>query len=86
MTRRDALLLCVLALLPAIAHAPAWWEGRLLAPGDGAALHFPLRTEVWRAYERGDLPTWNPSVFSGTPLLAAYRPGALYPPMPGGRI
>jgi hypothetical protein len=82
MNRRDALLLVLLALLPALAHAPAWREGRLLGPGDGAALHFPLRTEVWRAYERGDLPTWNPSVFSGTPLLAAYRPGAFYPPMP----
>jgi hypothetical protein len=82
MTFRDALLLALLAVLPALAHAPAWWEGRLLGPGDGAALHFPLRTEVWRAYERGDLPTWNPSVFSGTPLLAAYRPGAFYPPMP----
>ena len=82
MSRRDALLMGLLAMLPALAHAPAWREGRLLGPGDGAALHFPLRTEVWRAYERGDLPTWNPSAFSGTPLLGAYRPGAFYPLMP----
>ena len=82
MTRRDVLLLAVLAVLPVLAHAPAWWESRLLGPGDGAALHYPLRFEVWRAYARGELPTWNPGVFSGTPLLAAYRPGAFYPPVP----
>src|SRR6185295_18085132 len=63
-------------------HAPACWESRLLGPGDGAALHYPLRFEVWRAYARGELPTWNPGAFSGTPLLAAYRPGAFYPPVP----
>src|SRR5262245_40464796 len=79
--RRDAAVLLLLAVLPAIAYAPAWSAGRLLGPGDGAALHFPLRALVWESYRRGDLPGWNPTVFLGTPLLAAYRPGALYPPM-----
>ena len=32
-------------------------------------------------YARGELPTWNPTIFSGTPLLASYRPGALHPLM-----
>jgi hypothetical protein len=41
-----------------------------------------MRVEVFRAYARGDLPSWNPGIFSGTPLLAAYRPGALHPLMP----
>jgi len=71
----------LLAILPAIAHAPAWLEGRLLGPGDGSALHYPLRAEVWSAWRRGELPAWNPWIFSGTPLLAAYRPGALHPLM-----
>src|SRR5438034_257650 len=79
--RRDALALALLALLPIVAHAPAWWESRLLGPGDGAALHFPLRALVWQAYQRGELPGWNPTIFLGTPLLAAYRPGAFFPPM-----
>ena len=48
-------------------------------PGDGAALHFPLRAAVWEAYRSGELPAWNPAIFLGTPLLAAYRPGAFYP-------
>lgn len=81
MTRRDLPALLLLALLPILALAPAWWEGRLLGPGDGEALHYPLRAAVWRAYRAGEVPSWNPAIFSGTPLLAAYRPGALYPPM-----
>jgi hypothetical protein len=80
--RRDVFLLLLLAALPAVAYAPAWAGHRLLGPGDGAALHFPLRALVWESYARGELPEWNPTIFLGTPLLAAYRPGALHPLMP----
>ncbi len=78
---RDVRVLTLLGLLPLLAHAPAWWESRLLGPGDGAALHLPLRAQSWAALAQGELPFWNPTIFSGTPLLAAYRAGALYPPM-----
>ena len=81
MTRRDLPAILLLALLPVAALGPAWWEGRLLGPGDGEVLHYPLRAAVWRAYRAGEMPSWNPALFSGTPLLAAYRPGALYPLM-----
>jgi Bacterial membrane protein YfhO len=80
-TRRDLIALLILSVLPVIALAPGWWEGRLLGPGDGAMLHYPLRAAVWEAYHHGRLPFWNPRAFSGMPLLASYRPGALYPPM-----
>ena len=80
--RRDLLLMALLAALPVIAHAPAWWEGRLIGPGDGAALHFPLRAAAWDAWRHGELPSWNRGIFLGAPLLASYRPGALYPLMP----
>jgi hypothetical protein len=80
--RREFLLLLLLAAAPVVAYAPAWRTGRLLAPAEGAALHLPLRVEVFRAWARGEIPSWNPAIFSGTPLLAAYRPGALHPLMP----
>ena len=82
MRRRDFVFLALLAALPVLAHAPCWWDGRLLGPGDGAALHFPLRALVWEAYRGGEVPAWNPTIFLGTPLLAAYRPGAFHPVMP----
>jgi hypothetical protein len=80
--RRDAAVLVLVAALPVLAYAPAWASGRLLGPGDGAALHFPLRALVWESYRKGDLPGWNPTIFLGAPLLAAYRAGAFYPLMP----
>ena len=78
---REILLLLLLAAAPVLAFAPAWQAGRLLAPGQAAQRDLPLRVEAWQALARGELPSWNPSVFSGTPLLAAYRPGALHPAM-----
>lgn len=78
---RQRLALALLVLLPIVAHAPAWWDGRLVGPGDAGAMHYPLRRWVWEAWRNGELPSWNPQAFSGTPLLAAYRGGALYPPM-----
>ena len=82
MSGRGFVFVALLVALPALAHFPCWWDGRLLGPGDGAALHFPLRSLVWEAYRGGELPAWNPAIFLGTPLLAAYRPGALFPAMP----
>ncbi len=79
--RREWLLLLLLAAAPLVAYAPAWHEGRLLAPGAGAALDLPLRVEVFRAWRSGEVPSWNGAIFSGTPLLASYRPGALHPLM-----
>ncbi|HXY38598.1 MAG TPA: hypothetical protein VEQ10_02965, partial [Vicinamibacteria bacterium] len=79
---REIPLLLLLAAAPLLAYAPALHAGRLLAPGDGAALHLPLRVETWRAFARGELPSWNASAFCGTPLLSSYRPGALHPLMP----
>jgi hypothetical protein len=81
LSRRSALVLGLLFLMPAAAHAPAWLNDRLLGPGDGTFLHYPLRAEAWRALRRGELPAWSPAVFGGTPLLASYRPGALNPLM-----
>ena len=78
---RERLVLALLALAPVIALSPALLEDRIVSPGDGAFLHFPLRAAVWQAVRHGELPSWNGAIFSGTPLLAAYRPGALYPPM-----
>ena len=79
---RDAALPLLLAALPLVAFAPALWERRLLGPGDGAALHFPLRAAAWETWRGGEVPGWNPGIFLGTPLLAAYRPGLFFPLMP----
>jgi len=77
--RLDRFVVPLLAVLPVLAYLPALAQGRLLGPGDGAALHYPLRTAVWQYLREGALPGWNHSIFGGTPLLGAYRHGALHP-------
>ena len=78
----DALALLVLSIFPLIAYLEPLLDHRLLGPGDGVALHLPLRTEAFRAYRALDWPFLNTREFLGTPLLAAYRGGVLYPLTP----
>lgn len=75
----DAFALAVLAVFPLIAYAEPLLEHRLLGPGDGVALHLPMRAEAFAAYRSGHLPFLNTREFLGTPLLPAYRGGVLYP-------
>jgi len=81
--RADIGVAALLAALPLAALFPAIAEGRLLAPGDGFALHYPLRAAAWEALESRRVPGWNHDIFGGTPLLAAFRPGAIHPLMLG---
>jgi hypothetical protein len=75
----DAFALLVLAVFPLIAYLEPVLDHRLLGPGDGVALHLPLRTEAFRAYREFSWPFLNTREFLGTPLLGAYRGGVLYP-------
>ncbi len=75
----DVFALLVLAVFPLIAYIEPLLEHRLLGPGDGVALHLPLRTEAFEAYRNFSLPFLNTREFLGTPLLGAYRGGVLYP-------
>lgn len=77
--RGDVFALLVLAVFPLIAYLEPLLDHRLLGPGDGVALHLPLRTEAFRAYREISWPFLNTKEFLGTPLLAAYRGGVLYP-------
>ena len=77
--RGDVFALLVLAVFPLLAYAEPLFEHRLLGPGDGVALHLPLRTEAFKAYRHFSMPFLNTREFLGTPLLAAYRGGVLYP-------
>ena len=75
----DVFALLILLIFPFVAYVEPLLEHRLLGPGDGVALHLPLRTEAFRAYSDFSLPFLNTREFLGTPLLAAYRGGVLYP-------
>ena len=83
MTWRDALLLALLLAPPGVRLRP----GMVARGACWARVTAPLFTS--RCAPRSGAPTSAascrpgiPSSFSGTPLLAAYRPGAFYPLMP----
>jgi 4-amino-4-deoxy-L-arabinose transferase-like glycosyltransferase len=77
---RRILTAAALILLPLIYFYPAVLGDITLAPGDGWTQIFGIRALIGQMIARGELPLWNPYVFSGMPLLASIQPGALYPP------
>ena len=62
----------LLFIIPAAIGHPAIF-------GDNATQNEPLRWLVGMDWRRGILPAWNPFDWSGTPLLAGFNAGALYP-------
>jgi hypothetical protein len=55
--------------------------GHLLITGDNLQQNYPLHVLVGSALRHGQLPFWNPYIFSGTPLMADFNAGAFYPLM-----
>ena len=47
---------------------------------DLANYFYPLRFSLYESYKSGELPLWDRHFAQGFPLLAAFQPGAFYPP------
>jgi hypothetical protein len=70
----------VLIGIPAAAFIlPDLLGGHLVMTGDNVQQNYPLHVLAGSMLRRGQLPFWNPYEFSGTPLLAGFNAGALYP-------
>jgi hypothetical protein len=70
----------VLIGIPAAAFiVPDLWGGHLLMTGDNLQQNYPLHVLVGSMLRHGQLPLWNQYIFSGSPLLAGFNAGALYP-------
>jgi hypothetical protein len=69
-----------LTAVPAAAFIlPDLFGGHLLMAGDNVQQNYPLHVLVGSMWRRGELPFWNQYIFSGSPLLAGFNAGALYP-------
>ncbi len=71
-----ALVAMVIALLTLYRRLVA---GRVLAGGDLHLYFFPYWVAVSKAFQAGKLPSWNPYLFAGAPLLANSQAGVFYP-------
>lgn len=75
----DRIALGVLLLVPVILYLPFSIVGHPLVPGDDLTQNYPLRVLSGDLLRAGHLPAWDPLIWSGTPLLAGWNAGALYP-------
>ncbi|WP_298335200.1 hypothetical protein [Ferrimicrobium sp.] len=70
-----------LALLPILVIVIPALLGHPPILGDNATQNISFRWLVGQDYRAGHLPTWDPFNWDGTPLLAGFNAGALYPLM-----
>lgn len=77
--RGDRLALGVLVLLPVLIIVPFALIGHPLLQGDNLTQNYPLRVLAGEELRAGHLPTWDSLIWSGTPLLAGWNAGALFP-------
>ncbi len=81
--RADKWAVALFVAIPFVMGVPPALVGRPLFPGSGTAdnltQNFPLRVLSGELLRHGHLPLWDPYIWSGTPLLAGWNAGSLYP-------
>jgi len=75
----DAVAISVLVALPVLVFGVPALLGHAVLPGDDLTQNFPLRVLAGRELRAGQLPLYDPYIWSGAPLLAGWNAGALYP-------
>jgi hypothetical protein len=71
--------LILIAVPAGVFVLPDLISGHLLMTGDNAQQNYPLHVLVGSMLRHGQLPFWDPYIFSGSPLLAGFNAGAFYP-------
>lgn len=77
--KTDHLALLAVTLAPICYFLPALRSQLVLGPDDGMLFNVPLRVAAAQMVRSGQLPLWNPYIFSGMPMLAAAQGGFLFP-------
>ncbi|MGH9046580.1 MAG: hypothetical protein ACRDVW_04620, partial [Acidimicrobiales bacterium] len=68
-----------LAILPVLVFAIPAMIGRPAISFDNLLQNFPLRVLAGSDIRQGHLPLWNPTIWSGSPLLGGLNGGSFYP-------
>lgn len=79
LTRADLAVVALYIALPTALYLPFSVAGRPLMVGDDLYQNYPLRVLAGRFLAAGQIPAWDPFIWSGTPLLAGWNAGALFP-------
>jgi len=68
-----------LIVLPVLVFAVPAMIGRPAISYDNLLQNFPLRVLTGSDIRQGHLPLWNPTIWSGSPLLGGLNAGSFYP-------
>ncbi|PIY69204.1 hypothetical protein COY90_01930 [Candidatus Roizmanbacteria bacterium CG_4_10_14_0_8_um_filter_39_9] len=77
--RPDYKIIVALLCIVLVFFADVVFFGKVLFAGDNASINVPSKVLMFDMIRRGQLPLWNPYMFSGTPFLADINLGLLYP-------
>jgi hypothetical protein len=77
--RGDMIAVVVLVALPLVIFGVSALLGHADLPGDDLTQNLPLRALAGRDIRAGQLPLFNPYIWSGAPLLAGWNAAAAYP-------
>jgi hypothetical protein len=75
----DVVAVVLLVALPALIYGVPALLGHAVLPGDDITQNFPLRVFAGSQIRAGQLPLYDPYIWSGAPLLAGWNAGAAYP-------
>ena len=75
----EATAVLLLLVLPVLVYGVPALLGHPVLPGDDLTQNFPLRVLAGQQIRSGQLPLYNPYIWSGAPLLAGWNAGAAYP-------
>ncbi len=77
--RGDVVAVALLIALPAVIFGVPALLGHPVLLGDDLTQNFPLRVLTGDQIRAGQLPLFDPYIWSGAPLLAGWNAGAAYP-------
>ena len=77
--RGDVVAVALLVALPAVVFGVPALLGHPVLLGDDLTQNFPLRVLTGDQIRAGQLPLFDPYIWSGAPLLAGWNAGAAYP-------
>ncbi len=60
--------------------SPMLFQGKTFFTRDFSVITYPFKSFLAQAYHQGVIPYWTPSIYGGTPFMAALHPGVFYPP------
>jgi hypothetical protein len=75
----EATAVLLLLMLPVLVYGVPALLGHPVLPGDDLTQNFPLRVLAGQEIRSGQLPLYDPYIWSGAPLLAGWNAGAAYP-------